>query len=194
VSVSEPCHRGLCGGQPCAPGSLTKDSPPCPEFAPATEAAGLFTGEPSQTPVLFFSRRSTATPRRCCCLTSQRSPEMECTNSSNRSSRLLSSSPDVAVSFLESVPVAEGMVEKCGESDTRLSRVQRGETRMRGCKLYLNVTGGRGPRPRQRGGAVLAPHWRGRRLQGISLIKHSMTYSTGWVLLISSQLDPTLTD
>jgi hypothetical protein len=84
------------------------------------------------------------------------------------------------------IKILTNIYKKATKSQTNNVMGTRGETRIQGCKLYLNVTSGRGPGPRWRGGAILAPHRRGRRLQGVSLIKHS--------ILISSQLDPALTD
>jgi hypothetical protein len=66
----------------------------------------------------------------------------------------------VAASFSKPVaePVAEGgMVGEPGQADTKLSQA-RGtgarETMMRGRRLYLNDTGGRGPGPLWRGATM----------------------------------------
>jgi hypothetical protein len=58
---------------------------------------------------------------------------------------------------------------------TKLSRT--GEYELNGTLLrirYLNKVGGRGPGPRRRGGAVVAPHWQGRIVQRLKLVTLSM--------------------
>jgi hypothetical protein len=95
----------------------------------------------------------------CCCLMSCKSPEIDRTNSSKRLRILLRSSPPMAESFPDLKAVG-GMAPKSEPFDTRLSRASgriAWETKIRGRRLYLYETDGRGPGPRRCEGAVLAP-------------------------------------
>jgi hypothetical protein len=62
-----------------------------------------------------------------------------------------------ADSFLAPVPAAGAMVDEPGETNTKLSRVQEGDTLMRGRRLYLNKTDSRRrPGHHQHGRAMMA--------------------------------------
>jgi hypothetical protein len=56
------------------------------------------------------------------------------------------------------IKILTNIYKKATKSQTNNVMGTRGETRIQGRKLYLNVTSGRGPEPRWRGGAILAPH------------------------------------
>jgi hypothetical protein len=86
--------------------------------------------------------------RPCCgCLMSCKSPEIDRTNSSKHLRILLRSSPPMAESFPDLKAVG-GMAPKSEPFETRLSRAAgriAWETKIRGRRLYLYETDGRGP-------------------------------------------------